>query len=85
MTRIVIEIGCEPGSETCLGCHHHMIATSGDGDDGEWCQVFRRQVAFGSDIARRCDACKSAERAAIGTRRCGCANDSPPCHCENDQ
>ena len=66
-TRVVIEIGCEPGAEMC-GFNCHMEGES------SWCRGFSAVLRYDNvkDQNHRCEDCKAAERVAA---RCNCERD----------
>jgi hypothetical protein len=70
MTRIIIEVGCEPGAATCGNCSNIDLAVDKSSKDVRWyCQQFYVYLSNGNPSSRahatpRCDACLAAEKAA---------------------
>jgi hypothetical protein len=63
MTRITIEIGCEPGAATCGGCRW----LGSEGTDYPDCRQFGDLLIVDSKrVAVRCPECIAAEKAAEG-------------------
>ena len=68
MTRILVEIGCEAGSDICHRCKQANCYVYNDGPAGT-CSQFHVKLDMGGDVAHRCPECKAAEAEAAKAKR----------------